>query len=102
LVRQERYEPTIAVPVFNRDPRPVIRRIVAAALWFPAIIAAYSFIAFVVGVWQWPGPVVAAAVALLVAIDPRGVIWPEGRQASSRSVPEGTPDAPALRHDLAA
>lgn len=53
----------------------MVRRILAAVFWFVAIGAWYGFASFAFGLPQALGPVLAAAIALFVAVDPGHVIW---------------------------
>ena len=51
------------------------KRVLAGLLWFYATWYAWSMVAALAGLPELLGPVVGAAVAMLVAGDPFGRIW---------------------------
>ena len=52
------------------------KRAAAALFWFAAIWVGYEILWSVAGVPRPIGPIVAAAVAGFVSLDPLGVFWP--------------------------
>jgi hypothetical protein len=63
------------------------KRAVAALLWFAMIWVGYEIIWSVAGVPRPIGPIVAAAVAGFVGLDPVGMFWPR----STTSLPSVRP-----------
>ncbi len=55
--------------------RGMIKRIAAALLWFFATWYAWNIVAWAIGLPELAGPVIAAAVAAFVAVDPMHRIW---------------------------
>jgi len=55
--------------------RAMVKRIVAALLWFYVIWAAWNAITLVTGWSVFLGPVIAAAVSAVIAGDPMHRIW---------------------------
>ena len=51
------------------------KRAVAALLWFAAVWVGYELLWSVTGAPRVIGPIVAAAAAGFVTVDPRGVFW---------------------------
>ncbi len=51
------------------------KRVLAGLLWFYVTWYAWSFIAAYAGLTELWGPVLGAAVAMLIAGDPMGRIW---------------------------
>ena len=51
------------------------KRLLAGGLWYLSTLSGYSFAALILGVPREVGPIIALVVALLVAIDPAGLIW---------------------------
>ena len=77
-----------------RDPVAEIaamkKRILAGLLWFYVAWFAWAFVAAYAGLSELWGPVLGAAVAMLIAGDPMGRIWP--RPAEIRPMaPAGVP-----------
>jgi hypothetical protein len=66
------------------------KRVLSAFLWFYCGWYAGAMIASIIGVSPMLGPIVGAAAAMLIAGDPRGIIWP--RKAAE---PAATASAPA-------
>jgi hypothetical protein len=60
----------------------LLRRIVAAPLWFMATLMLYEIVIYVTGGPHQLGPVLAGMTALLVAIDPLHRIWPVVQKAA--------------------
>ena len=58
------------------------KRALASMLWFYAIWYAGAMIAHVLGVSPVLGPILGAAAAAIVAVDPRGIIWDRSSRAS--------------------
>ena len=63
-----------------REPSDMSKRVLAALLWFYGGWCLGAMIAFVLGISGLLGPVLGVAGAILIAGDPRHVIWP--RKAS--------------------
>jgi hypothetical protein len=62
------------------------RRLVAAIAWFLVGWYAWSILALLFGAPEIPGPVFGAAIAALIAGDPRRIIWTRpARPAGPRS-----------------
>jgi hypothetical protein len=61
------------------------KRLLAGLLWFYVTWFAWAFIAAFSGMTELAGPVLGAAVAMVIAGDPMGRIWPNesARQASA-------------------
>ncbi len=60
----------------------LLRRIVAAPLWFVATLMMYELVIYVTGGPHQLGPVVGATLAFLVAVDPLHRIWPPLQKAA--------------------
>jgi hypothetical protein len=67
------------------------KRILAAVLWFFSGWYFGAFIAFVTGVPPALGPVLGIAAAVLIAADPRRIIWTRPAPTTSTVVPELSP-----------
>jgi hypothetical protein len=65
-------------PVAHEDP-VMSKRAVSSLAWFLAGWVAYEIAWSITGIPRAVGPVVAAAVAAVVAVDPTGAFW--GRPA---------------------
>ena len=61
------------------------KRILATFLWFYAGWYAGAVIAYALGISPLLGPILGAAAAVLVAGDPRRVIWTAGRRARAQT-----------------
>lgn len=59
------------------------KRAAASLLWFGAIWLGYEIVWSVTGVPRVIGPVIAAAVAGFVGIDPQGLFWPRSAHAAT-------------------
>jgi hypothetical protein len=66
----------------------MLKRVLAALLWFYAGWYAGALLADFTGVSQVLGPIVGAAAAALVAGDPRRIIW--SARAMSKPAPRST------------
>lgn len=66
------------------------KRIVAAFLWFYAGWYAGALIAEFLHVSPMLGPIIGAALAALIAGDPRGIIWRQ--RSKTPPAPETAPD----------
>jgi hypothetical protein len=64
----------------------MIKRGFATALWFVATWVMVSALDFAVVLPSWIAPVVAMAVAALIAFDPRHLLW-SGSTAPRHTVP---------------
>jgi hypothetical protein len=60
------------------------KRVLAGLLWFFVAWGAWNFLAAVVGLPGFAGPVLGAAVAMFIAGDPTGRIW--GGRSLTRSM----------------
>lgn len=69
------------------------KRVLAALLWFYTGWYAGAMIGDAVGVSPLFGPILGAAVAALIAGDPRGVIW-SGRNQQVRARAESVAHGP--------
>lgn len=70
------------------------KRVLTGLLWFYATWYAWSMVAALAGLPELFGPVVGAAVAMLVAGDPFGRIWgakPIGRPVLIAPAPQSEP-----------
>jgi hypothetical protein len=72
--------------------RPMKKRVLAGLLWFYATWYAWNVMAAFVGVPVLAGPVLAAAVAMLLAGDPFGRIWTSRRTRPVVSAHSPVPD----------
>lgn len=62
------------------------RRLLAAGLWFTAVLCFYELAWSLVGAPRPVGPLVAAGVAIFVGADPLHLIWSRGaREAATGS-----------------
>lgn len=67
----------------------MVKRAVAASLWFVVITWAYNYLGYYLGMLFLAGPVIAAAVAAFVGLDPLHVIWPTmAKEAQSEPPPQ--------------
>lgn len=64
------------------------KRILVGLLWFYVTWTAWAFVAAFSGLSELWGPVIGAAVAMVVAGDPMGRIW--GRRPARRPVVSAT------------
>jgi hypothetical protein len=53
----------------------MVKRTLAAALWFMAIAYAWNYVAAVLGISELPGLVLGAVAVVLIAGDPLHRIW---------------------------
>jgi hypothetical protein len=65
------------------DPAGMKKRALASMLWFYSIWYAGAMIASALGISPALGPILGAAAAAIVAVDPRGLFW--ARPADPRS-----------------
>ena len=56
------------------------KRVAAAVLWFYCGWYAGAMIASFVGISPALGPILGVVAAVLIAGDPRGIIWPKAQQ----------------------
>jgi hypothetical protein len=69
----------------NDDHASMFKRFVAATLWFLATMTAYSFAAVLLDAPRVIGPIVGLVAALLVGLDPAGLLWePRVQRVSTR------------------
>ena len=54
----------------------LLKRIVAAPMWFVATLMLYEFVIYMTGGPHELGPILGATSAFLVAVDPLQRIWP--------------------------
>lgn len=71
------------------------KRIAAAVLWFFACWTAGSFLTYTVGISPLIGPIIGAAAAGLVALDPRGIIWARPAEAARAATSRTSAPDPA-------
>jgi hypothetical protein len=69
------------------------KRAVAAVLWFAAVWATYEVVWSLTGLPRMLGPVLAAAIAAVVTVDPSGWFW---SRSASRSARTTTPIMPVM------
>jgi hypothetical protein len=69
------------------------KRAIAAVLWFAAVWVTYEVLWSVTGLPRMLGPVLAATIAALVAVDPTGWFW---SRSASRQARAGTPLMPVM------
>jgi len=69
------------------------KRVVAAFLWFYTGWYAGAMIAEFIGVSPMLGPLIGAAAAGIVAIDPRRIIWTSRDSAPTTTSLEAQPEA---------
>jgi len=74
----------------------MLKRSAAALLWYAMIWVGYEILWSVTGVPRPLGPVVAAAVAMLVTVDPVHLFWPRSESASQATAVQ-TLEGPALQ-----
>jgi hypothetical protein len=60
----------------------MLKRSAAALLWYAMIWVGYEILWSVAGVPRPLGPVIAAAVAMLVTVDPVHMFWPRSESAN--------------------
>ena len=53
----------------------MVKRIVAAPLWFLAVWTIWSLVAYVAGLPFGGGAILGALVAAFIVLDPAGAIW---------------------------
>ena len=53
----------------------MVKRILAAPLWFLAVWTIWSLVAYVVGLPFGGGAILGALVAAFIVLDPAGAIW---------------------------
>ena len=53
----------------------MVKRIVAAPLWFMAVWTIYSLVAYVLGLPFGGGAILGALVAAFIVLDPTGALW---------------------------
>ena len=61
------------------------KRALAAFLWFASIWFAYEVIWSLTGVPRVLGPIMGAAAAIVVTVDPTGWFWSRARMRASRA-----------------
>jgi hypothetical protein len=70
-----------------RDDPGMLKRVAAASLWFLVTWVGYEIAWSVAGVPRMIGPVLAAGIAMIVAVDPLRIFWPvQTPSQSNRSV----------------
>ena len=69
----------------------MVKRIVAAPLWFVSTWLMYGLVAYVLGIPETGGAIVGALVAALVCLDPTGAFWGSPRTATT-SIARPEPD----------
>jgi hypothetical protein len=79
----------MACGTFDREHAPMSKRAAAAVLWFIAGWYLGAVIAYVVGVSDAIGPILAITAAALFGGDPFGVIWkPSAEIQAARTASE--------------
>jgi hypothetical protein len=64
--------------------RRMKKRLAAAILWFYAGWYAWAILASFLGLSELGGPVIGAAAAALIAVDPRRIIWTRRERSAAR------------------
>lgn len=70
----------------------MVKRIVAAPLWFVSTWLMYGLVAYFLGIPETGGAVLGALVAALVCLDPTGAFW-GARSAATKPIARPEPDA---------
>lgn len=65
----------------------MLKRSVAAVLWFFTVAWAWNFVAALTGLPEATGIVLAVAVAAFVAVDPRHLFWPAALRPTAEFSP---------------
>ena len=72
----------------EHDDPVMVKRSVVALLWFVAVWCMYDLVAYFAGTPRLLGPVIGAALASFVGVDPLSLFWPGG---SIRRAPRAEP-----------
>ena len=70
----------------------MVKRIVAAPLWFVSTWLMYGLVAYFLGIPETGGAIVGALVAAFVCLDPTGAFW-EAPRAATTSIARPEADA---------
>jgi hypothetical protein len=62
----------------------MLKRVAAAFLWYAMIWVGYEIASSVVGFPRLIGPVVSAAVAMIVVVDPLRLFWPHSEDIADK------------------
>ena len=65
----------------------MVKRIVAAPLWFLAVWTIWSLVAYVAGLPFGGGAILGALVAAFIVLDPAGAIWNRQTRQQERLEP---------------
>jgi hypothetical protein len=65
----------------------MLKRSVAAVLWFFTVAWAWNFVAALTGLPQATGFVLALATAAFVAVDPKHLFWPAALRPTAEASP---------------
>jgi hypothetical protein len=71
----------------------LLRRIVAAPMWFVATLMMYELVIYVTGGPHQLGPILGVTAAVLVSVDPLHRIWPAQEKSHSPLSPLERRDA---------
>jgi hypothetical protein len=78
----------MAPRVPGADDARMVKRIVAAPLWFVSVWLMYGLVAYFLGLPDTGGAVLGALVAALICLDPAGAFWGH----KERRAPAAAPD----------
>jgi hypothetical protein len=79
----------MARAAIHHQDRHMSKRAVASVLWFAATWFTYEIAWSMVGLPRMAGPILAAALAMTVLVDPLHLFWPCPEVATRRSVDPG-------------
>jgi hypothetical protein len=60
----------------------MLKRVAAAFLWYALVWVGYEIASSVVGLPRLIGPVLSAAVAMIVVVDPLNLFWPHSEHTA--------------------
>jgi hypothetical protein len=69
----------------------MLTRVAAAFLWYAMVWIGYEIAWSVVGLPRLIGPILAAAVAMIVVVDPLHLFWPRSEATADTPVGLGVP-----------
>jgi len=62
------------------------KRVLSAGMWFVLIAWAWNYAAWLLDAPEALGPMIGAAVALFVAVDPLRLFWPRPAESTPKAV----------------
>jgi len=69
----------------------MLKRVAAAFLWYAMVWVGYEIASSLVGLPRLIGPVLSAAVAMLVVVDPLRLFWPHSEDTADKPFRLGAP-----------